>query len=55
MKRYENGTALAKDMGIPAAKLEETFNKYNEICKNGGKGYEFLKRTCVFAYTYIVE
>ncbi|KAI8065259.1 FAD binding domain-containing protein [Gongronella butleri] len=31
MKKYDSGAALAKDMGIPESKLEETFETYNQI------------------------
>ncbi len=43
MTRYETGAALAKDMGIPVSKLDDTFKKYNDVAKNGndpfGKKY----------------
>jgi hypothetical protein len=35
MKRFESGAALALEFGVPLNKLEETFNKYNEVAKNG--------------------
>ncbi|KAI8988803.1 FAD binding domain-containing protein [Pilobolus umbonatus] len=31
MKRFENGEALAKEMGIPASNLAKTFETYNDI------------------------
>lgn len=31
MRRFENGEALAKEMGISPKKLEKTFEEYNEI------------------------
>lgn len=34
MKRFNNGYDVAKDMDIPANKLEDTFNKYNGFAKN---------------------
>ena len=33
MKRYENGAALAKDMGITPAQLEQSFKDYNNVVK----------------------
>lgn len=33
MKKFESGADLAKEMGIPVSKLEETFNAYNENAK----------------------
>ncbi|KAI9596189.1 FAD binding domain-containing protein [Syncephalis fuscata] len=33
MKHFANGQALAKEFGIPVNKLEDTFNKYNEIAR----------------------
>jgi hypothetical protein len=31
MKRFDNGEALAKEMGISPSKLAETFESYNKI------------------------
>jgi hypothetical protein len=31
MRRFENGEALAKEMGIAPAQLEKTFETYNSI------------------------
>eukprot|EP00906_Rhabdomonas_costata_P034644 RCo048726 len=42
MKKYNNGYDLAKDMGIPAAKLQATFDKYNKGAE--AKADEFTKR-----------
>jgi succinate dehydrogenase/fumarate reductase flavoprotein subunit len=39
MKKFNSAAEIAKEMGIPAAKLEETFKKYNEIAKNGKDPY----------------
>ncbi|GJF00104.1 fumarate reductase [Phanerochaete sordida] len=33
MKRFENGEALAKEMGIPAAQLKKTFDDYNQVVR----------------------
>ena len=33
MKRYENGAALAKDMGINPAQLEQSFRDYNDVVR----------------------
>ena len=33
MKRYENGIALAKDMGISPAQLEQSFKDYNNVVR----------------------
>jgi len=33
MKRYENGAALAKDIGITPAQLEQSFKDYNNVVK----------------------
>ena len=33
MKRYENGAALAKDIGISPAQLEQSFKDYNNVVK----------------------
>ncbi|KAI8364647.1 FAD binding domain-containing protein [Radiomyces spectabilis] len=33
MKKFENGEALAKEMGIPAAKLKETFETHKRIAE----------------------
>ncbi|KAF9777926.1 FAD binding domain-containing protein [Thelephora terrestris] len=33
MKRYENGAALAKDMGISPAQLEQSFKDYNNVVR----------------------
>eukprot|EP01066_Platyproteum_vivax_P004270 Platyproteum_vivax@DN1541_c0_g1_i1.p1 len=33
MKHFENGAAMAKEMGIPASKLADTFTKYNEAAR----------------------
>jgi succinate dehydrogenase/fumarate reductase flavoprotein subunit len=33
MKKFDNGTAFAKDMGIPLSKLEAVFKRYNEDAK----------------------
>ncbi len=35
MKRFENGQALANEMGIKVEKLSETFAAYNECAKKG--------------------
>lgn len=43
MKKFSNGEALAKEMGIPVSELENTFKKYNEYAKTNkdpfGKKY----------------
>jgi flavocytochrome c len=36
MKRFNSGAELAKEFGIPVSKLEDTFQKYNKVAKNGG-------------------
>ncbi|CAO3631701.1 unnamed protein product [Cunninghamella blakesleeana] len=33
MKRFESGEELAKEMGVPASKLAETFDTYNKIAE----------------------
>ncbi|ORX53970.1 Flavocytochrome c [Hesseltinella vesiculosa] len=37
MKKFENGEALAKEIGIPAAKLQATFDTYNKIAEGKEK------------------
>lgn len=41
-KHFPSGAALAKEMGIPLSKLEDTFAKYNEAAAK--KGDEFGKK-----------
>lgn len=33
MKRFNSGAELAREIGVPVSKLEETFKKYNEVAK----------------------
>jgi len=37
MKRFSSGEEVAKDMGIPASKLADTFSKYNDIARGAKK------------------
>ncbi|KAI3636739.1 hypothetical protein MIR68_005006 [Amoeboaphelidium protococcarum] len=39
MIRYKNGQDLAKAMNVSVSKLKETFDKYNEVAKNGKDPY----------------
>lgn len=34
MKRFENGTALAKEMGLKPEVLKKTFDDYNVVVKS---------------------
>lgn len=49
MKRFENGEALAKEIGIPVSKLKKTFDDYNAGVK--AKKDPFGKKVRVFALT----
>lgn len=37
MKRFETGEELAKEMGLPAKKIQDTFSNYVEITKDPKK------------------
>lgn len=39
MKKFESGEAVAKEMGISANKLKQTFDAYNEVAKKGTDQY----------------
>ena len=39
MKRFNNGSEMAKEFGVPVTKLEDTFKKYNDVAKNGNDPY----------------
>ncbi|KAI5477479.1 hypothetical protein MNV49_006325 [Pseudohyphozyma bogoriensis] len=48
MKRFETGEELAKEMGIPAKKLQEVFSNYTDIVKDPKKdpfGKKFFSNT----------
>ncbi|TKA53999.1 hypothetical protein B0A53_03279 [Rhodotorula sp. CCFEE 5036] len=48
MKKFDTVEDVAKEMGIPAAKLQATFDKYMEICKDPKKdpfGKKFFHNT----------
>ncbi|KAK4055383.1 Osmotic growth protein [Microbotryomycetes sp. JL221] len=48
MKRFENGEELAKEMGLPAKKLADTFANYVEVTKDPKKdpfGKKFFSNT----------
>ena len=47
MKHFKTGQELAQDMGVSADKLADTFDKYNEIAKNGGDPFGKKVRDCV--------
>ena len=45
MKRFENGEALAKEIGISAAELKKTFDDYNVSVRT--KKDPFGKKVCI--------
>ena len=45
MKRFENGEALAKEMGLKPEVLKKTFDDYNAVVKS--KKDPFGKKVCV--------
>lgn len=46
MKRFETGAELAKEMGLPEAKLAKVFADYVKVCKDP-KTDPFGKKLCV--------
>lgn len=48
MKRFETGEELAKEMGLPASKLEQVFADYTKVVKDP-KTDPFGKKLSVFA------